>query len=154
MARKEKAGAVPVRIRFRDSGAVVTASAGAVLVLELLSVKRLLPRPELWDTRQGWTDGQMLLTVTLLNCLGLDRVEDVEQLESDVGLCQLVRRYEKRLSGWVRGGSPGGFEAVAIGRFPRRVRCTSGWRGAMTRRRGALGRKGWRTSRGLRRVWG
>lgn len=99
MARKEKAVAAPVRIRFRDGGAVVTASGGAVLVLELLSVKRLLPQPELWDERQGWTDGQMLLTVTLLNCLGLDRVEDVEQLESDVGLCQLVRRYEKRLFG-------------------------------------------------------
>ena len=84
---------------FRDGGAVVTASAGVVLVLELLSAKRLLPQPALWDAGQGWTDGQMLLTVTLLNCLGLERVEDVEQLEADAGLCRLVRRNEKRLFG-------------------------------------------------------
>ena len=78
---------------------MVTASAGVVLVLDLLSTKRLLPQPALWDRRQGWTDGQILLSVTLLNCLGLDRVEDVEQLESDRGLCRLVRGYEKRLFG-------------------------------------------------------
>ena len=91
----------PFGVRFEGGGATVTASAGAVLLLDLLSAKRVLPRPSVLEEVgcQGWIEGQMLLTLVLLNLLGLDRVEDVEQLESDGGLCALVRRYEYRLFG-------------------------------------------------------
>ena len=77
----------PFGVRFEGGGATVTASAGAVLLLDLLSAKRVLPRPALLEEwrSQGWIEGQMLLTLVLLNLLGLDRVEDVEQLESDGG---------------------------------------------------------------------
>ena len=89
----------PVGIRFEDGGPTVTASAGVVLVLDLLTEKQVLPQPSVVDRRQGWIEGQMHLTLILLNILGLDRVEDVEQLEADHGLCALVRRYEFGLFG-------------------------------------------------------
>lgn len=43
---------------------------------------------------QGWTCGQMVLTLVLLNLAGGDSVDDVERLESDDGLCRVMRRIE------------------------------------------------------------
>ena len=45
----------------------------------------------------------MMLAVLFLNIAGLDRVSDIEVLESDRGLCTLVRRFEPRLFGVSRG---------------------------------------------------
>ena len=101
MTKRKKARQPPVEVLFQETGAPVTASAGVVLVLQMLSAKRALPRPEGVElfTGQGWLEGQHVLAVVLLNVLGLDRVEDVERLEADAGLCRLVRRYEKDLFG-------------------------------------------------------
>ena len=101
MAKRKKGRRPPVEVVFQEMGAPVTASAGVVLLLDMLAARRVLPGPvgvELF-TGQGWLEGQQMLAVALLNVLGLDRVEDVERLEADAGLCRLVRRYEKDLFG-------------------------------------------------------
>ncbi len=108
MAKRKKGRRPPVEVVFQEMGAPVTASAGVVLLLDMLAARRVLPGPvgvELF-TGQGWLEGQQMLAVALLNVLGLDRVEDVERLEADAGLCRLVRRYEKDLFGV----GPGWFE--------------------------------------------
>ena len=46
---------------------------------------------------QVWTDGQMLLSLCLLNILGDDCVEDVDRLDADEGLCRQVGRHEARI---------------------------------------------------------
>ena len=77
-----------------------SAHGGAVLWLELLrrtGVLRDLPVPV--AGRQGWTDGQMMLAVALLNVVGYERVSDVGALEEDASLCRLVRNYEEELLG-------------------------------------------------------
>ena len=43
------------------------------------------------------TDGQMLLSLCLLNILGDDCVEDVDRLDADEGLCRQVGRHEARI---------------------------------------------------------
>ena len=76
------------------------ACGGAVLWLELLrrsGVFRSLPVRV--AGAQGWSDGQMLLAVLLLNVVGHERVSDVEALERDRSLCRLVRDYEPELLG-------------------------------------------------------
>ena len=50
---------------------------------------------------QGWRDGQMMLTVLLLNVIGHERVSDVDALEADRSLCRLVRDYEPEILGGV-----------------------------------------------------
>ena len=73
---------------------------GLVLWLELLrrtGVLHALPTPVAGS--QGWTDGQMILTLLLLNIVGDTRVSDVAVLEADLSLCRLVRDYEEAILG-------------------------------------------------------
>ncbi len=82
MAKRKKGRRLPVEVVFQEMGAPVTASAGVVLVLDMLAAKRILPGPvgvELF-TGQDWLEGQQMLAAALLNVLGLDRVEDVLRL--------------------------------------------------------------------------
>jgi hypothetical protein len=44
---------------------------------------------------QGWTDEQIVKSLVLLNIAGGDCVDDLTILESDTGLCELVRRTEE-----------------------------------------------------------
>ena len=77
-----------------------SACGGAVLWLELLrrsGAFRSLPVQV--AGAQGWRDGQMMLTVLLLNVIGHERVSDVDALEADRSLCRLVRDYEPELLG-------------------------------------------------------
>ncbi len=77
-----------------------SACGGAVLWLELLrrsGAFRTLPVQV--AGAQGWRDGQMMLTVLLLNVIGHERVSDVDALEADRSLCRLVRDYEPELLG-------------------------------------------------------
>ena len=77
-----------------------SAHGGAVLWLESLRHTGVLhDLPMSVAGRQGWTDGQMMLTVTLLNVVGYERVSDVEALEEDASLCRLVREYEEAMLG-------------------------------------------------------
>lgn len=73
---------------------------GLVLWLELLRRTHVLhDLPVRVAGAQGWTDGQMLLTLLLLNIVGDSRVSDVAALESDLSLCRLVRDYEEAILG-------------------------------------------------------
>ena len=91
----------PVNLKIARRDAPATALGGLAGCLELLAVTGLLRRlPELPSSpRQGWSDGQMILAVLLLNLCGHDRVSDIDRLESDAGLTRLVRRCEPALFG-------------------------------------------------------
>ena len=77
-----------------------SACGGIVLWLELLrrsgAFRNLAVRVA---GAQGWSDGQMMLTVLLRNVIGHERVSDVDALEADRSLCRLVRDYEPELLG-------------------------------------------------------
>lgn len=38
---------------------------------------------------RGWLDGQMILSIMLLNLLGFDHVSDIDRLEDDRVLCRM-----------------------------------------------------------------
>ena len=91
----------PVKLEVSRDGTPATAHGGLVVLFELLAAKRILadlPRAH-GSPAQGWCDGQMMLTVMVLNIVGLDRVSDIDRLEADAGLCALVRRFEPTLLG-------------------------------------------------------
>ena len=44
---------------------------------------------------QGWTDSQVVMSLILLNLAGGDCVNDVNRLESDKGLCRIIKRVQK-----------------------------------------------------------
>jgi len=44
---------------------------------------------------QGWTDSQVVMSLILLNLSGGDCVEDINRLESDEGLCRIIKRAQK-----------------------------------------------------------
>lgn len=94
-----------IRVTVERGGAASTARGGLVLVFELLAARRVLAGlPRLSGSpSQGWSDGQMMLAVLVLNIAGLDRVSDIEVLEADRGLCALVLRFEPKLFGVSRG---------------------------------------------------
>ena len=77
---------------------------GGLVVLELLAATRVLAALPGSDgsPSQGWSDGQMILAVLLLNIAGFDRVSDIDRLEGDAGLCALVGRFEAKLLGLSR----------------------------------------------------
>jgi hypothetical protein len=44
---------------------------------------------------QGWTDRQVVMPLILLNLSGGDCVEDLNRLESDEGLCRIIKRTQE-----------------------------------------------------------
>ena len=44
---------------------------------------------------QGWIDGQAVISLILLNIAGGVCVDDVNRLESDEGLCRIIKRAQK-----------------------------------------------------------
>ncbi len=46
------------------------------------------------EGNQGWSDHQIVMSLILLNLAGGDCVADLEKLESDEGLCQIMRKVE------------------------------------------------------------
>ena len=44
---------------------------------------------------QGWTDSQVVMSLILLNLSGGDCVDDLNRLESDEGLCRIIKRAQK-----------------------------------------------------------
>lgn len=90
-------GLVPIRLEADPTEAVVTGYAG---VLAYLDFWNKLGMPGKIDESvhicgsQGWMDRQIVTTLMLLNLTGGDCVADVDKLESDKGLCAMVRSCE------------------------------------------------------------
>ena len=90
----------PVKVQFSDSEAGMTPNGGVELWLraaEQSGAFRDLPAGV--SGRQGWTDGQMMLSLCLLNVLGWECADDLDRMEADEGLCRLVSRHEARILG-------------------------------------------------------
>lgn len=91
-------GVLPIQCEEDRSERQMTARAGLLPYLELMAKLELWQEADrLVGTRngdQGWTDGQLVATVALLNLAGGERVEDVAILEGDAGLGAMVKRAE------------------------------------------------------------
>ena len=90
----------PVKVQFSDFEAGMTPNAGVELWLRAAKQSGALrDLPAGVAGRQGWTDGQMLLSLCLLNILGWECADDLDRMEADEGLCRLVSRHEARILG-------------------------------------------------------
>ena len=92
-------GVLPFQYQDQNRAAGLTALAGLPTYLDLAqaaglrdSVCRHLNIRS--DSKQGWSDHQIIMTLILLNLAGGDCVADIEKLEADEGLCQIMRKVE------------------------------------------------------------
>lgn len=93
---RKPADMLPIEVVVDDSP--VTSHAGLVGHLELwrrLSMPEEIDRTVSICGSQGWTDRQMVLSLVLLNLAGGDCITDIDALESDRGLCEMVRGFER-----------------------------------------------------------
>ena len=97
-------GTLPFQYEIEGGSNGLTALAGLPLYLDLASVAGLRGSFERHvqarSGGQGWTDAQMLTSLTMLNLAGGDCVEDLRKLEGDEGFNRVVQRVE--LSGLPR----------------------------------------------------
>ena len=93
-------GETPETLRGSDSEAGMTRHGGVELWLRAAEQSGAFRD---WSAgvsgRQGWTDGQMMLSLCLLNFQGWECADDPERMEADEGLCRLVSRHEARILG-------------------------------------------------------
>lgn len=79
-----------------DTG--MTALGGLPAYLDLAQVaglsKSISKHLRVRDGSQGWSDSQVVLSLSLLNLAGGDCVEDLGRLEADEGFCRVLRRVE------------------------------------------------------------
>lgn len=92
-------GVLPFQYQNQKQVAGLTALAGLPAYLDLAqaaglrdSICRHLTIRS--DSRQGWSDHQIVMALILLNLAGGDCVADLEKLEADEGLCQIMRKVE------------------------------------------------------------
>ena len=110
----------PIKLEMAREGTAATARGGLVLLFEVLAAKRILadlPRGE-GSPAQGWSDAQMILAALVLNVAGFDRVSDIDHLETDAGICAMVRRFEPKLLGLSRRALAGRFRGGRERCFP------------------------------------
>ena len=76
----------------------MTALAGLPLYLDLAKVVGLSESIQrhlrVRDKGQGWTDGQVVMALIMLNLAGGEHVEDLRGLEEDEGWCLILRQVE------------------------------------------------------------
>lgn len=92
-------GVLPFQYQDQKSVSGLTALAGLPAYLDLSQAAGL--RDSLCrhlkvcsESKQGWSDHQIVMTLILLNLAGGDCVADLEKLEADEGLCQIMRKVE------------------------------------------------------------
>jgi len=91
----------PIQVKEVAAGTRHTAMAGLVVFLDLFVALDLWRRADRevatrqGERAQGWTDGQHVVSALLMNLAGGEHVTDVEALESDAGLCDMVRQGEE-----------------------------------------------------------
>ncbi len=92
-------GVLPFQYLDQNRVAGLTALAGLPTYLDLSQAAGL--RDSIFrhlnirsDSKQGWSDHQIVMSLILLNLAGGDCVADIEKLEADEGLCQIMRKVE------------------------------------------------------------
>jgi len=92
-------GVLPFQYQDQHHVSGLTALAGLPAYLDLLQGSGL--RDSIYrhlkvrsDSKQGWSDHQIVMALILLNLAGGDCVADLEKLEADEGLCQIMRKVE------------------------------------------------------------
>ena len=93
-----KDGLLPYEFEEEPSNADVTGHAGLLPYIDLACVLGVLKASDEKieiGGNQGWMDRQHVLSLILLNLTGGECVEDVDLLESDVGLCRVARFAER-----------------------------------------------------------
>jgi hypothetical protein len=98
MSKQSKQGVLSYRIEQESASANLTGLAGLGPYLDLACASGLVSSIHrnlgIRGGGQGWTDAQIVMSLILLNLAGGDRVDDLEQLNSDEGFGKLLRRCE------------------------------------------------------------
>ena len=88
-------GILPFKYEVEKTNTGVTALGGLPAYLDLAHVSglsRLSDKHLGVRGSQGWTDGEVVTSLVLLNLAGGDCVEDLKILEADEGFCRVLRR--------------------------------------------------------------
>jgi hypothetical protein len=93
-------GVLPYEYELKEGKAGLTALGGLPTYLDLAEsvgfLRSIDRHMKIRTGDQGWTDGQMILSLVLLNLAGGDCVEDMEKLEADEGFCRILRKTEEQ----------------------------------------------------------
>jgi len=91
-------GILPYKYEEEKSSGGLTALAGLPVWLDLASVLSFGDhiRTHLHVKSQGWTDGQIITSLVLLNLVGGDAVDDIRILQKDEGFCRVLTRIETK----------------------------------------------------------
>ena len=99
-------GALPYKIEEEKSPCGATALAGLPLYLDLAKVlglgELLATHLRARESKQGWSDAEIAMSLVLLQLAGGDCVDDLRVLESDDGFCRILQRVEADLLGLPR----------------------------------------------------
>ena len=91
-------GVLPFQYEAEKKSAGMTALAGLPAYLDLAHVAGLWRsigrHVRLREKGQGWSDGQVIMSLVLLNLAGGDAVEDLRVLEKDEGFCRVLQKVE------------------------------------------------------------
>jgi len=91
-------GLLPFKYEEEKKITGMTALAGLPLYLELAQriglAKSIQKYIKVRESRQGWTDSQIVISLILLNLAGGDCVDDLKVLEADDGFCEILKKAE------------------------------------------------------------
>jgi len=90
-------GALPFKYEVEERKSGMTSLAGLPAYLELghvAGLRKSIERHIGVRPDQGWTDGQVVTALMMLNLAGGDSVRDLQILEADEGFCKVVRQVE------------------------------------------------------------
>jgi len=89
-------GILPFKYEKDKQKSVMTSFGGLPVYLDLsqsCGLSKSIDRQiKASSVSQGWTDSQVVLSLILLNLSGGDCVDNVNRLESDEGLCRIIKR--------------------------------------------------------------
>jgi hypothetical protein len=119
-------GLLPYEFEEEPTSSELTGHAGLLPYIDLMCVLGMLKEADKKigiGGEQGWMDRQHVMGFVLLNLAGGENVEDIRLLESDEGLCQVVRQAERYgLSKAERAGLDGRFRRGRDRTFPSETR--------------------------------
>lgn len=91
-------GVLPFKYETETNSSGLTSFAGLPLYSDLAYAAGLRESIEkhlnVRSGGQGWTDGQIVQALIMLNLAGGDCVEDIKRLESDEGFCEFLKKTE------------------------------------------------------------